>query len=282
MKDIFDRLAAAWRGASDNNVGILAAGIAYYAFLALVPLLASAVLGYGLFTGPETVARHIAALAGMLPAAAADLIGDQLAAVVATSSGQKGLGLLLALALALVGARNGAASIITGVSIAYDSTARRSFVRGNLVALAITLGALVGAGVVAGILAVTAALESWAPEMYGAAALLGKIASYAVLLGAGVAAAATLYRRVVPDITPGWREVLPGALLAGIGWVLFTLGFGIYVANFGNYNATYGSLGAVVVLLTWLYLVAYVLLLGAELNAVQPERAKIAPQPASA
>ena len=52
MKDIFDRLAAAWRGASDNNVGILAAGIAYYAFLALVPLLASAVLGYGLFTGP--------------------------------------------------------------------------------------------------------------------------------------------------------------------------------------------------------------------------------------
>ena len=131
-----------------------------------------------------------------------------------------------------------------------------------------------GAGVVAGILAVTAALESWAPEMYGAAALLGKIASYAVLLGAGVAAAATLYRRVVPDITPGWRAVLPGALLAGIGWVLFTLGFGIYVANFGNYNATYGSLGAVVVLLTWLYLVAYVLLLGAELNAVRPERAR--------
>ena len=270
--DAKSRFSHAWRAGGEDNISILAAGVAYYAFLALVPLLAAAVLIYGLVADPETVARHIEALAGMLPESASDLIGEQLSSTVETSSGSKGLGLLLALALALFGARNGASSVVTAITMAYDQPSRRSFLRSNLLALVITLGALVGAGLVVVILGLTAALEDILPGLRGAGALLVKALSYLVLLAAGVGGSAILYRQAPEGKKVEWRAVLPGALLAGIGWVVFTLAFGIYVANFGNYNATYGSLGAVIILLTWLYLAAYVLLFGAELNAAGFDR----------
>jgi len=86
-----------------------------------------------------------------------------------------------------------------------------------------------------------------------------------VLVGSAVAAA--LYR-IGPDRRlTGWIWLTPGAALAGAGWTLATLGFGSYVAGFGHYNATYGSLSAVIVVLTWFYLSAFILLAGAELNA---------------
>lgn len=271
------RLARAWSASSADNIGILAAGVAYYAFLAFVPLLAAAVLGYGLFAEPQTVAAHIGGLAAMLPASAADLIGGQLSGIVESSSSEKGIGLVLALALALIGARNGAASIVTAVSMAYDAREQRSFVRSFLLALVITVGAVVGAGLVVTALTLTAALESLIPGLGGGGALIGKALTYGVLLVAAIGGAAALYRFAPPGPKPDWSSVRPGALLAGTGCVIFTLLFGIYVANFGNYNATYGSLGAVVVLLTWLYLVAYVLLFGAELNAA--ERSSDDPRP---
>jgi membrane protein len=69
-----------------------------------------------------------------------------------------------------------------------------------------------------------------------------------------------------------WRWVTPGAVVAVLGWVAASLGFSAYVRNFGSYNATYGSIGAVIILLTWMYLTAFFVLLGAEINAVAGER----------
>lgn len=263
------RLTRAWSASSADNIGILAAGVSYYAFLAFVPLIAAAVLGYGLFAEPETVAAHIEGLAAMLPPSAAELVGDQLSGIVETSNSEKGIGLALALALALIGARNGAASIVTAISMAYDAREQRSFLRNLVLALVITLGAVVGAGLIVAALTLTAAFESLMPGLGGVGALIGKALTYGVLLAAAIGGAGVLYRFAPPGTKPEWSRVRPGAIFAGMGCVIFTLLFGIYVANFGNYNATYGSLGAVVVMLTWLYLVAYVLLFGAELNAAQ-------------
>lgn len=265
MGNVTSRFTAAWRAASEDNIGILAAGVSYYAFLALVPLLVAAVLSYGLIADAETVAAHAAQLARMLPASAAELVSDQLEGIVGTSAQKKGLGLLLALALALVGARNGAASIITALTMAFNRQETRSFLRGTLVALAVTVCAVIGLGLVVAVLSLAAGLESRLGGLGPVASVLG----YAALLGIGVAAIGLLYRLAVPGFRPSWRAVLPGAVFAAAAAVAFTAAFGIYVANFGNYNATYGSLGAVVVLLTWLYLVAYVLLFGAELDAVR-------------
>ena len=125
-------LKRAWREAGDDNVGIIAAGVAFYGFLALVPLLGAIVLSYGLIAEPQTVLRNMGSLTSVMPADAAKLIGEQLMNVVKTSGSKKGFGLVLALALALFGARNGAGSIITALNIAYEEKETRSFVRLNL------------------------------------------------------------------------------------------------------------------------------------------------------
>ena len=255
-----------WAEASDDNIGLVAAGVAFYAFLAIVPLLGAIVLSYGLLAEPATVIANVQTLAAAMPADAARLVGEQLMNVVQTSEGKKGFGLLLALALALFGARNGAGAVVTALNIAYEEKEKRGFVRLTLVNLAITLAAVVAA-ITAG-LAVTAlaALESVLPDAPGVA-VAGKIVSYLLLMLVAAAAAATLYRYGPSRARARWTWITPGSLLTAAGWVVLTLGFGIYVANFGNYNATYGSLGAVVVLLTWLYLSSYLLLFGAELNS---------------
>ena len=187
--------------------------------------------------------------------------------VVKTSDGKKGLGLLLALALALFGARNGAGAIITSLNVAYEEHEKRGFVRLNLLALVMTAAAVLVAVVAMVAIAALGHLEELLPTLPGWVAVIGKVATYVVLALAGAAGAATLYRFGPSRDQAGWVWLTPGSVFTAIGWLLLTIGFGIYVAKVGNYNATYGSLGAIVVLLTWLYLSCYILIFGAELNS---------------
>lgn len=262
--------AVAWRAfkeTSDDNVGLVAAGVAFYGFLAMVPLLGALVLSYGLVAEPATVVETMQTLMRVMPADAAKLIGEQLLNVVETSDGKKGLGLLLALGLALFGARNGAGAIITALNIAYEEKEKRGFFWVNLLALVITGCAVLFALLAAFAIALLARVEALFPHLPEAALIAGRILAYVALLLAGAAGAATLYRYAPSRRKARWVWISPGSLLVSVLWLCLTLGFGLYVANFGNYNATYGSLGAVVVLLTWLYLSSYVLVFGAELNS---------------
>ena len=121
-------LLRTWSEAGDDNVGLVAAGVAFYGFLALVPLLGAVVLSYGLVADPATVIGNVRGLMSVMPADAAKLIGEQLLNVVATSGEKKGFGLLLALALAVFGARSAAGAIVTALNIAYEEKERRSFI----------------------------------------------------------------------------------------------------------------------------------------------------------
>ncbi len=262
-----DVLLRTWREAGEDNIGLIAAGVAFYGFLAMVPLLGAVVLSYGLVASPETVVRNMQSLTSVMPADAAKLVGEQLLNVVKSSEGKKGIGLLIAFAVALYGAMNGASAIVTALNVAYEEHERRGFVQRTLLALTITVG-----GILVAILAVVAIaalghldqLFPWAP---GFLLVLGKALSYLLMAGAGAAAAATLYRYGPDRAHARWSWLTPGSVAATMLWLIVTFAFGLYVANFGDYNATYGSLGAVVVLLTWIYLSAYALLLGAELNS---------------
>ena len=256
-----------------DNLGLAAAGVAFYAFLALVPLLLSAVLIYGLVVTPQGVAEHVAALSRMLPGSATSLVDDQLRSLVETSGSKKGLGLLLALAIALFSARNGAAALVTALGIAYNQEDHRSFLRRTALALLITLAGLAGLGMLTVATALLTALGDLFPGLAGAAPLV-TLATYLVLLAATMAGAGALYRYGPDRAEPRWRMVSAGSVFSGVGILVLTLGFGFYVRNLGNYDAAYGSLGAVIVLLTWFYLSAYVLLLGAEFNAVVRARAR--------
>ncbi|WP_199800151.1 YihY/virulence factor BrkB family protein [Qipengyuania aquimaris] len=254
---MLDDLKAAWSKGSDNNIGIIAAGVAHYALLALVPALGALVLGYGLFADPETVAGHIATLSRNLPDSAAELIGDQLENVSEGAAGAKGFGLLLSLGIALVGARNGARALMTGLNVAFGAEEERGFVRANLVALLITIAGVVGLAASGGVVTAIAALSG----------PVGDIAGFASLLVVASGAAALLYRFAPNKPAPEWGAIWPGAILFAATWIAATAAFAYYAANFGNYNATYGSLGAVIVLITWFYASGFFLLLGAELVA---------------
>jgi membrane protein len=256
-----------YKEASADNVGLIAAGVAFYGFLALVPLLGATVLTYGLVAEPRAVLRYMQAMTTMLPADVARVIGDQLINVVETSGGKKGLGLLVALAVALFGARNAAGAIVTALNIAYEEEEKRGFIKVNLLALTMTLGAVLAAVLAMVAIASLATLEKLLLGSSPVMIALGKIIPYALLALAASGAAATLYRYGPSRDKAQWTWLTPGSVLFALAWVILTLGFGFYVANFGNYGATYGSLSAIVVLLTWLYLSSYALLFGAELNS---------------
>ncbi len=263
----WDVLKRSWAEAGDDNVGLLAAGVAFYGFTAMVPMLGAIVLSYGLIASPETVMAHVRSLTTMMPASAASLIGEQLLNIVTTSGGKKGLGLLVALGVALYGAMKGAGAIITALNIAYDEKETRGFLRLNLTTLAITVGAVALA--IAAMIAIAAlgTLDRLIPGAPAFIIWLLKLGFYVLLGAVAAGAAATLFRYAPDRDEARWVWLTPGSVAVTVLWLVLTVGFGVYVANFGSYDATYGSLGAVIVLLTWLYLSAYLIIMAAELNA---------------
>lgn len=256
-----------WAEIGRDNVGLVAAGIAFYAFAAIVPSLAAIVLSYGLIADAATVQRDLEALFATLPRDAAAIIGDQLVGVVTTSSGKQGLGLVVALGIALYGATKGASAIVTGLNVAYNEAETRGFVRLNLLHFAIVLGGVAMAMIAIAKTTLFGFLEALMPDAPGVVTIVIRVIGFGMLAALVVTAAACLYRFAPARKKPAWVWLSPGSLIATALWLAGTIGFGIYVTNWGNYGATYGSLSAVIVMLTWLWLSAFVFLLGAEINS---------------
>lgn len=260
----------------DDNVGLIAAGTAFYAFASIVPVLAATVLVYGLVADAQTVEASIRSLFEMLPADAARVVGQQLVTVVGTSDGKKGFGLIVALGIALYGGTKASGSMVTALNIAYEAKEDRGFVKTTALNLAIVVAAVVLILSAIGVTGVLAFLERLMPDAPGIVRGLIRIAAYLVLALFTVTAVACLYRYAPARKGAKWAWLTPGTVAATALWLAGTAGFGFYAANFGNYGATYGSLSAVIVLLTWLWLSAYVFLMGAELNS-ELERQTVAP-----
>lgn len=282
-----DILVRTWRESSKDNVGLVAAGVAFYAFLALVPLLGAIVLTYGLVASPETVLANMTSLTNVMPDDVARLVGEQLMNVVQSSSDKKGLGLLMAFGVALFGARNAAGAIITALNIAYEEEEKRSFIKVTLLALAITAATVVLALVAVAVVTALRFLASLIPGAPAWVLLLIRLAAAALVAAGAAAAAATLYRYAPSRAKAKWTWLTPGTALSALGWLLLSVAFGIYASRFADYGATYGSIAGVVALLTWVYLSSYIFLFGAELNSeVEHQTAKDtttgAPQPLGA
>ena len=263
-KDIVKRT---YKRTWDDNVGLVAAGVAFYGFFALLSLLGLIVLIYGFVADPRTVIEHMRTLLAILPRDVVVLIGDQLMTAVKASQGAKGLGILLAFVVAVYGGTNGAAAVLTALNIAYEEKEKRSLLQFYLVALAIVFSALIVALVAIGTTAALAFLQRLLPEAPPIALIAGKIVGYAALTLLAAAIAATLYRFGPSREDAKWKWITPGSGFAAVTSLLLTIAFGFYVANFTDYHASYGSLGAVVALLTWMYLSAYVFIIGAELSS---------------
>ncbi|RVQ65543.1 YihY/virulence factor BrkB family protein [Croceicoccus ponticola] len=264
MRVWLETVKAGWARASAHNMGLIAAGVAFYMFLAMVPLLGAIVMLYGIVADPQTAATHIAELSNALPASAAEVIASQIQGVVETKGSTKGIALFVALGLALFGARNGAGSIIIALNIAFDCKEERGFLQKNLVALGTTLGSVVAAAILFVGIGAFGALQALVAPDSAAIAIVAQLATWLLLIVALAFCIALLFRYAPACSTGSMRWLSPGAIFAAVIAALLTFAFGVYVANFGNYNATYGALGGVVVLLTWIWLTSYVLLIGAE------------------
>jgi membrane protein len=251
----------------DDNVALVAAGVAFYGFFALLSLLGLIVLVYGLAADPMSVVIHMHALTDVLPTDIASVIGDQLMTAVRASQKTKGLGILVAFLVATYGGTNGASSVITALNIAYEEKEKRGLFRFYLLATSMTLGALVIALAALAGTAALAYLQHLLPNASRVTVIAGKLIGYMLLTAVAAAIASTLYRFGPSREDAQWKWITPGSLFAALAWLLLTWAFGIYVSRFTNYHASYGSLGAVVALLTWMYLSAYAFVFGAELNS---------------
>ena len=263
-KDIASRT---WQRTWDDNVGLVAAGVAFYAFFALLSLLAMIVLVYGLAAEPRTVVDNFRTLTTVLPRDVASLIADQLMNAVQSSQSRKGLGLIIAFLVALYGGTNGSGAVITALNIAYEEKEKRSLLWFYATALAMTIAALVLALLMLAATTAAASFGSLAPEASVFTIFAGKFLTDLALVLVAAATAATLYRFGPSREDARWEWITPGSMFTAVTWLVLTLLFGFYVTNIADYSATYGSLGAIVALLTWMYLSAYVFVLGAELNS---------------
>lgn len=259
-------LRRAWADSKQDRLPLVAAGVAFYAFLAIIPTLIAAVLVYGLVSDPEDVTRQIQDYASALPASAQELLTEQMTTLAQASQQSLGIGLIIALAVALWSASTGTSNMITAVNLAYDGDETRGFIKSRALALIFTIGAIIMF-----LLAIT--LVATVPAILGAVDLpqwaqwLIQAGRWVVLVLLVLTALAVLYRWAPERPAPKFKFLTPGAIIALIIWIIVSVGFSIYVDNFGNYAETYGSLAGVVVLMLWLWLSAFAALFGAEINA---------------
>jgi membrane protein len=247
-----------------DNVPVVSGGVAYYAFLALVPALAAVVSIYGLVADPSDVGRQLDSFFGALPRDAAQLLRSQVTSITAQQAGGLGVAAAIGIAGSLWSASKGMQAMIASLNIAYDEEESRKGLRLKAMTLGMTV---VGAVVITGLVAAMTVVGALASHLPTAGQWAVSIARWPVLfavLGLGIA---MLYRYAPDRDDPEWRWVTPGAAVAAALVVLGSLGFARYVNAFGSYSETYGSLGAIVVLLLWLNLTAYIVVFGAELDA---------------
>jgi membrane protein len=250
----------------EDNVTLLAAGVAFYAMLAIFPAIIAVVTVYGMVADPAQVESQVSEFAKSLPSGADQLLTTQLKNV--TSAGRQSLsiGLVVSLLAVLWSASSGVQGLVKGLNLVYDERESRGFLKLRGLSLLLTLGAILMAVVAIALVAVF-------PAVIGdlglgqAGELAASIARWVVLALLVLTALAVLYRYAPDRANPRWRWVSGGAVVALVLWLLGSIGFSWYVDNFGKYNQTYGALAAVIILLLWLFLSAFVVLLGAELDA---------------
>ena len=259
---------------SEDNIFFIAAGVAFYAFLALFPGIAAMVSIVGLIADPADVEEWVGAASAVLPPDALALVRDQVHAIVSTPNERLGFSLLVSITLALWSATAGIKALMTALNIAYEERERRGFLKYYATAILLTIAAVLFALLA---LVLVAAVPPLLKELALPSALekLLGLALWLFVGGAFIVGLAVLYRYAPSRSKPRWRWVSTGAVSATLLWVAGSIGFSLYVANFGDYNETYGALAAIVILLTWFYLTALVVLIGAELNAEMEHQTRV-------
>ena len=250
----------------DDQIGLLAAGVAFYALLALVPAITAMMAISGLIVDPTEIVTQIDHLEGLMPDEAVDIITDQATSV--AGSRQSGLGLtaILGILLAIYSASRGMGSLIKGMNVAYNQREKRGIIVLTLINLVLTVFLIIG--VLLGLLATTAIPAFLSFMDFGPGwSVLISLLTLVTIFFMTIFGLSLLYRFGPSRRRPQWSWASIGAVVGCTLWIIASAGFAFYVSNFGSYNESFGALGGIVVLLMWLWISAFIVLLGAELNA---------------
>jgi membrane protein len=249
---------------NDDNLTLVAAGVAFYAFLAFIPALVAVVSLYGLVANPSDVTRQVNDLAGALPHEARAFITSQLHSIIASSSAGVTVALVVGVVVAFWSASAAMVSLVRGIDLAQDRRERRTFVARRGLALALTLAAAL-------LVIVVVFLVASVPPLLASAGIGGigrwvlNAARWPLVAAIMVLALAALYHMV--GGRPGLPQVGWGPMIGAAVWLVASALFALYTANFSSYSKTYGTLASIVVVLLWLWLGALAALIGAEVDA---------------
>ncbi|MBP0615589.1 YihY/virulence factor BrkB family protein [Jiella mangrovi] len=251
---------------SNDRVLLVAAGVTYYLLLAMVPAMAAFVSVYGLVADPSTVQQHISALSTLLPGGAVQIVDEQLTRLTSAANGTLGLSLVLSVAISLWSANAGVKALFEAMNVAYDEREERSFIKLTLITFAFTLCLMASAMTMIALTVVLPIVLNFVGLGEGTEwAITGaSILATLALVTLGISA---LYRWGPCRANARWRWITPGAILSVVVIGIVSLLFSWYTANFGSYDATYGSLGALIGMMTWMWLTVIILIVGGELNS---------------
>ncbi len=263
-----------------KHLGLIAAGVAFYAILAVFPGIAATIALWGIVGDPGLALEQMEEFQALIPADVYALLSRQLTRLSTTDGLTLGWASLLSFGFALFSARAGVAALMQGLNAIYDAPNRSGvahFIRALLLTLSL-IGVVLTAMACIVVVPVVMEFLPLGPWANFGIELLRWTVGIAVLL----AGFAVIYR-LGPNLQGRRpRLISPGVGFAVVCWLAASTGFSVYLQNFGNYNEVYGSLGAVIVMLLWLFISAYLVLLGGALNAelARARRAKLSiPEP---
>ena len=251
---------------AEDHVSLIAAGVAFYSLLAIFPAIAAMMAIAGLIVEPSFIADQINQIAAVLPQDAAQLVIDQAISIAGSREGGLGLAAVVGIGLAIWSASAGMSSMMEGLNVAYDETEKRGFIVRTFVRLALTIGVIIGFFLTAMAMVAVPAILHFVP-LGGLSDTLIMLVRWPIVAAIAVVGLAIMYRYGPSRDNPEWKWVTPGAIAAVVLWLVASVAFAFYVRNFGSYNETFGSLGGVVIMLMWLWISAYIVLMGAELDS---------------
>lgn len=256
-----------------DHVSMVAAGIAFYGLLAIVPAIVATISLWALLFDPQQITQQIANVSHLLPEEAANIIRQQ----AEQASQDAGAGMSLAaiggVLFAIYSASRGVDGFMEGLNIIYDEEESRGLLKRTALKLLLTVGAILMTLVTLGVITVIPAIVDLlgVPDVIGTAI---NLARWPLLMVTAMLAVAILYRYGPDRDEPRWQWTSVGSVVAVLLWLVGSIAFSLYVRNFASYNETYGSLGAVVILLMWFWLSAFIVLMGAELNSEMEHQTK--------
>lgn len=250
----------------EDRVTYVAGGVTFFGLLSLFPAITAFVSLYGLMADPATIQGHLELLEDFVPEGGLEIIRNQVMSITQAGTSALSIAGIVALLIAFWSANGGMKALLDALNVAFFQSETRGFIQLNLVSMAFTLSGLVLIALMLGVIAVIPIVLGWL-HLPPSSEMLLNLIRWPIMFAVLVLALAAIYRFGPAAPKSRWRWISPGAIFAAVALVITSMLFSFYTANFADYNETYGTLGAVVALMTWLWLAVTVVLVGAEINS---------------